>query len=151
MTYLQRLTSSRPQRLTGPWSTERLTTGTSCVNRTGEQHDLNTDAKQREMVADPGGTVQDITDRIRCSTTAPHVQVKLGMLFPPFFRPCCLPFTKGRKVRACVFGSVYSWPSADLEIRSGRGTMLRRLCCVCQFDFNGQAKPTRYLIKMAPL
>ncbi|PTB61228.1 hypothetical protein M431DRAFT_206588 [Trichoderma harzianum CBS 226.95] len=150
MTYFERLTSSRPQRLTGPWSTERLTTGTSCVNRTGEQHDLNTDAKQREMVADQGGTVQDITDQIRCSTTAPHV--KLGIILcSPFLRPCCLPFTKRRKVRACVFGSVYSWPSADLEIRSGRGTMLRRLCCVCQFDFTGQAKPTCYLIKMALL
>ncbi|KAF3072691.1 hypothetical protein CFAM422_005536 [Trichoderma lentiforme] len=105
MTYFERLTSSRPQRLTGPWSTERLTTGTSCVNRTGEQHDLNTDTKQREMVADYGGTVQDITDQIRCSTTAPHV--KLGDFVFPFFSTLLFAVyqekkSKGLRFRICL-------------------------------------------------
>ncbi|KAL6697838.1 hypothetical protein J3F84DRAFT_254428 [Trichoderma pleuroticola] len=106
MTYFVRLTSSRPQRLTGPRSTERLTTVASCINRTGEQHDLNTDArKTQEMVADQGGTVQDIADRIRCSTTAPHA--RLGIPCSPFFFSILLfavyqeKKTKGLRFRIC--------------------------------------------------
>lgn len=77
--------------------------------------------KKTAIVGDQGGTVQLRYHGTIPDTPRPRRTQGWGMAFLFLFFLLLLVCRLARQKRACVFGSVSSWPRADLKIRGGRG------------------------------